>query len=126
MIGVSHYGYNRLHSFNPLLDHGLVHLLLCGTSVWQSPRTVKDFSNLLKTSTLGFREKQICDHQEHSQQTAKDNIILVANVLHANWVAKSGNDQGRVNCKELAGESLRSASSQHGDIQHAATGQWLT
>jgi hypothetical protein len=119
--------YTRLRSFNSLLnDHFLVHLLLRGTSAWQCPRAVKDLSDLLETSTFGLREEKICDHQEHSQQAAKDDVILIANVFHANWIAKSGDDQRRVDCEEFAGESLRSASDQHRDTQHAATGQWLT
>ena len=72
-------------------------------------RTIEDLCDLLKTTPLSLWEDEVCDREENSQQAAEDDVVLVANVLHADGVTEGRNYQGRIYCEKLTGKSFRSA-----------------
>jgi hypothetical protein len=98
--------------FDPLLNSFLVqilvHLFLRGLRVHYRTGPIEDLSNLLETTAFGFREVEVRDREENSQQAAEDDVVLVANILHADGVAESCNDQGGVDREKLTGESFGS------------------
>lgn len=94
--------------FNLLLEHLLVHVFLRGFCVWRRSWAVKDLRNLFQTAALGFWEAEVGDRKEDCQQTAEHNVVLVANVFHADWVAESRDDQGRVDREKFTSEPFGS------------------
>jgi hypothetical protein len=79
----------------------------CVSTIARGP--IKYLCNFLETTSFSLREDEVCDREENSQQAAEDNIVLVANVLHADGVTEGRNYQGRIYCEKLTGKSFRSA-----------------
>lgn len=97
---------------DPLLDllfeQLLAHLALCCLPVGDRSRAIEDLCNFFQAATLGLREEEVGDGKEDGQQTAKHDVIVPANVLHANGVAKCRNHKRTVDGQQLASESLGS------------------
>ena len=113
--GLSHFWTYNTRScmlnalFDLLLVQILVHLLLGRLCVHNRTRTIEDLCDLLKTTPLSLWKDEICDREGNSQQAAEDDVVLVANVLHADGVTEGCNDQGRIYCEKLTSKSFRSA-----------------
>jgi hypothetical protein len=97
---------------DPLLDSFLiqilVHLFLRGLRIHNCTWPVEDLSDLLETTTFGFREVEVCDREEDGQQAAEDDVVLISNVLHADGIAEGCDDQGGVDREKLTGKSFGS------------------
>ena len=71
-------------------------------------RAIKDLSNLLQAPTLRLWKEEILDSEENDQQTAKDYVVLPAQVSHADRIDEGLDDQRNIDGDQFAADTLRS------------------
>lgn len=84
----------------------LLVLLLDLLHIRNRSRPIKQLCDLFQASSLRLGEEDIRDGQEYGQETAKYDVILPPDILHADWVHKGRNDQRHVDAQQLAGDAL--------------------